>query len=203
MRIEDSQSKISSVIETEFLIGSTEEWEAFLENKLQGPTPRVPGGPRQWPRGMKGSLSHCPLDEGTSIYFTAFSSAPDLRSIGVDVEFVVSPEIRRGIAALVAAGEEFDLLHQLVPGLSAEQAVSILFSAKEAVYKLLYPLLKLPLDFSEARLASPQGTPDALRLSFDINPEKFQQQVEVNCVVTTIFTDQERERELVVSLARL
>lgn len=116
------------------------------------PIPRGERGAPVWPAGTVGSITHC-----SGYRAAAVAPADVARAVGIDAEpheplpdevlpTIASPE---EIAALRAMGE-------------ADGAVCwdrILFSAKESVYKVWFPLTGRWLDFSEAVVdIEPSGT---------------------------------------------
>ncbi|WP_421915109.1 4'-phosphopantetheinyl transferase family protein [Mesorhizobium sp.] len=88
---------------------------------------RLPSGAPAWPDGMTGSLAH---DDEMAV--AALASVSDTSSLGIDVE--PAQPLPDDILALVAT-------HADVTGAADRHlAGRILFSAKEAVYKAVYPL---------------------------------------------------------------
>ncbi|MEV4295346.1 4'-phosphopantetheinyl transferase family protein [Microbispora rosea] len=116
------------------------------------PIPRGERGAPVWPAGTVGSITHC-----SGYRAAAVAPADVARAVGIDAEpheplpDEVLPTIASPgeIAALRVMGE-------------ADDAVCwdrILFSAKESVYKVWFPLTGRWLDFSEAVVdIEPSGT---------------------------------------------
>lgn len=107
-----------------------------------------------WPDGWTGSISH---SDRRAIAVVARRSA--CRSIGVDIERIgrcgdTPPTGSVGTAA------EWSLIDRPLPF-----AFTLLFSAKEALYKALYPLCRRFQDFGAARLTAVTGTSLRLCLS--------------------------------------
>ncbi|AGT09193.1 4'-phosphopantetheinyl transferase family protein [Paracoccus aminophilus] len=106
----------------------------------------VPPGPAEaaphWPRGLVGSISHA---RGRAVSLIA--SASQFRSIGVDIDRVMEPEQARKIEAEICPTE----LHALprVPAIRALHVTAI-FSAKESLFKCLYPLVNQMFWFDAA-----------------------------------------------------
>lgn len=111
------------------------------------PAPLLPGrrGAVRWPAGVVGSMTHC-----AGFHAAALARREDLAGLGIDAEpdlplprgvlgTVARPAERRQVAALAAARPEvaWDRL---------------LFSAKEAVYKVWFPLCGRELDFPAAEV---------------------------------------------------
>jgi enterobactin synthetase component D len=127
-----------------------------------------------WPSGWLGCITH---SNGRAI--AAAGSAAQTRLLGIDVEKLIDPALVDGIGALVTLEGELALLTGQIfghgigqtTGYSLSQALTILFSAKESLYKALYPEVRRFMDFSAARIAA--WTPGLLdlRLVEDWHPE--------------------------------
>ncbi|RJL09153.1 4'-phosphopantetheinyl transferase family protein [Paracoccus siganidrum] len=123
------------------------------------PVPGIGGdGLPDWPAGWLGSISH-------SDDIAAALVAPDsgAQLLGLDVERIVTPEVAAQIAPEVMSGLSLGR-----SGQPPELEVTRTFSAKEALYKALYPLTRQFRDFSAARVgwkrAGP-GDPCRVRLT--------------------------------------
>ncbi|MBY5926983.1 MULTISPECIES: 4'-phosphopantetheinyl transferase [unclassified Halomonas] len=98
----------------------------------------------RWPPGVLGSISHC-----SDLALSAVASSDLYAGVGIDVEQCLDADEADSVAEVVASGAE--LLH--LPGwLSRPMAVTLLFSAKEAIYKAIFPDLKRYVDFAEVCL---------------------------------------------------
>lgn len=119
-----------------------------------------------WPAGWQGSISH-----GGSV--AAAIAAPDraARLLGLDVERLVTPETASRLAP--------DVMPELPPGhsgLPLHEEVTRIFSAKEALFKALYPLSRQMRAFSAAHAGWRQKGPArpvrvTLTLTEDWGPE--------------------------------
>lgn len=99
-----------------------------------------------WPAGVVGSVSH------THGYVAAAVARADaLRGVGIDFERWVREESHRGIASHVARDGELDALVART-GWSLRELVTLVFSAKESVYKCLYPEVQRWFGFHDARV---------------------------------------------------
>ena len=99
------------------------------------------------------------------------ASRKDVASIGLDLERLVSAEIARQIQLHVASPTEVALCHE--QALPHEVWMTLLFSAKESLYKALYPSVGRFFDFPDAeadRLDAGAGTL-RLRLLSDLSPQ--------------------------------
>lgn len=106
-----------------------------------------PSGRRapRWPTGVVGSMTHCDGYRGAAL---ARSAA--LASVGIDAESHLPLPVR--VTAAIATPEELESLGALG---EAEPAIAwerILFSAKESVYKALFPLTGDPLGFHDCTI---------------------------------------------------
>jgi len=106
------------------------------------PIPLGPDGAPQWPSGAVGSISHCP-----GLCVAAVAPAACCLGIGVDVERagrasqrllerITSPSERRRLAELPAPPQG--------------DWPTLLFAAKEALYKCVAPRVREPLRFRDA-----------------------------------------------------
>lgn len=108
-----------------------------------------------WPQGWTGSISH---SDHRATAVVAPTSA--CRAVGIDIERIG----RCGDApptGSVGTPAEWSLLAAAPPAL----AFTLLFSAKEALYKALYPLCRRFQDFDAARLTAMDGPSLQLRLT--------------------------------------
>jgi enterobactin synthetase component D len=94
-----------------------------------------------WPPGLAGSISHV---EGYALAVVCESH--NGRSIGVDVERLSEQIEPAEVLQQVASPKE---LACLTHHLDLAQAFILMFSAKEAIYKALYPSVRRYIDFDE------------------------------------------------------
>ncbi|MDC0771525.1 4'-phosphopantetheinyl transferase family protein [Streptomyces sp. HD] len=109
--------------------------------------PLLPGprGEPGWPAGVVGAISHC---DGYRV--AAVARSTDLVALGIDAESAAA--LPDGVLEAVSLPEErADLarLRRTVPEVPWDR---LLFSAKESVYKVWFPLTRRPLGFEEARV---------------------------------------------------
>ncbi|HXX66388.1 MAG TPA: 4'-phosphopantetheinyl transferase superfamily protein [Polyangiaceae bacterium] len=107
-----------------------------------------------WPAGFVGSITHC-----RSRAAAAVGSISRLRSVGIDCEPLFDDEAMREAAPLVLSTVERRLPAFLAPN----DLATVVFSAKESLFKCLYPLVEVFFEFgdAEAEAIAPDG---ALRL---------------------------------------
>jgi enterobactin synthetase component D len=120
----------------EFLAGRFCAMEA-LRRLDPSRAPIMPGrterGAPVWPSGVVGSITH------TGGYVSAaVARSADMRARGIDAERRVSvPQARRLSLQVCWASE---LMQGMEAGLDRVQSLTLAFSAKEAIFKCLFPL---------------------------------------------------------------
>ena len=112
---------------------------------LSGPD-RVP----VWPKNIVGSISHC-----QNSCVVAATANDNIAGLGVDVE--EKGGLEDSVKELICTTKEQQWsYHTMNPwGTSWEK---IIFSAKESVYKCLYPLMRIRLDFRDAEVMFDEKT---------------------------------------------
>lgn len=116
------------------------------------PAPILRGPNREpvWPVGIVGSITHA-----AGHAMAAVARQADCAGIGIDLEHRdrYFPELER----YIAFDEERQWLSDL-PGTRHAEAVLEIFSAKESIYKALFPRVQRFFGFEAARLAPPSAT---------------------------------------------
>lgn len=113
-----------------------------------------------WPAGIVGAISH------TSGYAAAaVARAKTLRGVGLDIERWVKPTAPETIGSHIARDGELDALVAQTQW-SAPEALTLLFSAKESLYKCLYPEVQRFFGFHDATITriDPQRSTFVARL---------------------------------------
>ena len=108
-----------------------------------------------WPKGIKGSISHC-----TGLAGAVISHSSCVAGLGMDIEPIQSLEVSEELKSFVMTEREQSSLPE---GFMGEQWFTLTFSAKEALFKLLHPLTKTFFDFQDATVAvlsKPEGSDD-------------------------------------------
>lgn len=119
---------------------------AQLGHERPSMVPTERGAPR-WPPGIVGSMTHC-----DRLRAAAVARADDLAGLGIDTE--IDAALPGDVVDTIALPGEIRRLSR-VP---TENADRVLFSAKESVYKIWYPLMRTWLDFHEADIVlDPDG----------------------------------------------
>lgn len=121
----------------------------------------IPSGARGepcWPAGIVGSITHC-----RGYRACALARERQLLAIGIDVE--PNEALPEGVLAEIARAEELPQLRELERIAPKIHWDRLLFSAKESVYKVWFPLARRRLGFEDAVLAiDPLGGAFAVRL---------------------------------------
>ena len=132
-------------------------------------TTSIPSGLHRnplWPPTIKGSITHT-----ATTAFAATGLASHFDYIGIDSEYLLSLPVAREISPTIITDAEQQEL-QLWP-MSFEQAVTLVFSAKESLFKALYPMVGDYFDFTAAEIVglanNEQGF--AMRLTRPLGPE--------------------------------
>ncbi|AKJ11322.1 4'-phosphopantetheinyl transferase [Streptomyces incarnatus] len=102
------------------------------------------GEPR-WPAGVTGSMTHC-----DGYRAAAVSRSRDYHSVGIDAER--HEPLPAEVVEYVTVAEERAHLRELARTHPHVHWATVLFSAKETVYKAWYPLARRWLGFRDARL---------------------------------------------------
>ncbi|MEU3724551.1 4'-phosphopantetheinyl transferase superfamily protein [Streptomyces sp. NPDC031705] len=107
--------------------------------------PILPGrkGEPLWPDGAVGSITHC-----AGYRAAVVASTTVLAGVGIDAE--PHEPLRQGVLEYLALPAERERLARLALTHPSTHWDRLLFSAKEAVYKLWFPLTGKWLDFDEA-----------------------------------------------------
>lgn len=142
------QQKVSRKRQAEFLagriaaqaalamLGISPEYQSVGINKHHAPV---------WPKGITGSISH----HHTAAY-AVVAATSQYSAIGVDAEQWLSTKVAGSTQDLIINTEEKALLHH--PVLLPEQVLTLIFSAKESLYKALHPKVRQYFDFLDARI---------------------------------------------------
>ena len=96
-----------------------------------------------WPTGMVGSISH---DNDSAICVVKRKS--QVQSIGLDIEPIISDQIIEDIKTQIVSEKEYELI-ELSP-INNQVGFTIIYSAKEALFKAIYPFVKKYLNFDSS-----------------------------------------------------
>jgi enterobactin synthetase component D len=106
---------------------------------------RGPHGQPVWPHGFCGSITH-----SGSYVAAAVGRTADAIGIGIDSLEIVTTERAARVAPVVARPAELRLLGRA--GMDATTATTVVFSAKESLFKCLFPLVRRYFDFLDAEI---------------------------------------------------
>lgn len=93
-----------------------------------------------WPLKVRGSITHT-----KSIAACIISSHCEQDFVGIDIEHWLSKELYDQLNTSII--DENEKLYLLSSNINSERALTITFSAKEALYKAIYPYVNSFLDF--------------------------------------------------------
>jgi enterobactin synthetase component D len=96
-----------------------------------------------WPAGFVGSITH-----STTFAWAVVARASDVRSIGIDSEIVFDEAALREAGPLALDDHEWQLVRR---GHEAEGA-TLVFSAKESLFKCVNPCIDVFFEFADARV---------------------------------------------------
>jgi enterobactin synthetase component D len=100
-----------------------------------------------WPRGVVGSITHTGAFAAAAVAWAA-----DIAALGIDSEQIIDPAAACDIADVCMVDEA--TLFRAADGRSFCEFCTFVFSAKEAVFKCLFPLTRKFLEFSDVRITS-------------------------------------------------
>jgi len=125
------------------------------------PIPAGPGGVPRWPHGITGSITHTD-DHAAAL----IAERGPITSLGIDLESLAHAARTEDLISTVTTAAERAAFDPSLP------LAALVFSAKEAVYKCLYPTAGTFLDFHDVELAiDPAGTFRVLRANgYDPTP---------------------------------
>jgi enterobactin synthetase component D len=129
------------------------------------PLASLPGRGPAWPAGIVGSITHTAGFASASVCLAQLA-----RGVGIDSERIMSdPAMQTVRDSILSTRDSFPA------GMALEDTVwtTLVFSAKESVFKCLYPLVNKMFWFDTVRIDIPDTDPSAFRatLLVDLNPE--------------------------------
>ena len=100
-----------------------------------------------WPSGIKGSITH-----NNSHAACVLTRQSDKSKLGIDIEHILSDSSAKKIASYIHNPSELKLLLSI--GLKSNVATTLIFSAKESLFKALYPFINFYFGFEHARVSA-------------------------------------------------
>lgn len=145
-----------------YLVARELQSRGFSHQPLEQNVDRSP----RLPSDVIGSISH---SNDLATVTVLPSSNVNRENIGIDIQHLISSEVCDDIENMVAAVQEVDLVVRY--GLTRTEAVTLLFSAKEAIYKALARFVRRGLDFNSATLIEIDKGTVQFALSKDITSQ--------------------------------
>lgn len=116
-----------------------------------------PLGSPLWPHGFSGSITH-----KQDVLGVVVARTEDASSLGIDIEAWVSDAVAADIEQICL--DEVEKAMAAAAGLERAWFATVAFSAKEALYKCLFPTVGEFFDFSAARIVQVDTQAGSLRL---------------------------------------
>jgi enterobactin synthetase component D len=118
-----------------------------------------------WPAGCLGSISH-----GDGLAIAVVTTTKAWRGLGIDIERILTNEAAEPLLEHLMTAAELSVGN--VAGLSIAHWLSLVFSAKESLFKALYPLVGRYFDFLDAEVCELQEQQSCitLRLVTSLSP---------------------------------
>lgn len=107
---------------------------------------RGPAGEPLWPDGLTGSITHT-----QALASAAVARLADARSLGIDTETIIPPARAHAVASVVMRPAEAALGGD---ALGEATRLTLVFSAKEAIFKCLYPVIRRPFYYADVEIRS-------------------------------------------------
>lgn len=122
-----------------------------------------PGREPLWPPGVVGAITHC-----RGYCAAAVARSADVRAVGIDAE--LRAPLPAGVTRLVCT----ELERRQAAELPGDHWETLVFSAKEAIYKAWYPLTRRWLDYRDAELTiDPDRGCFTARILLPLEPDVF------------------------------
>lgn len=109
--------------------------------------PILSGSSREpiWPAHICGSLSHSDKNAVCALHHARMNGG-----VGIDIEKIIPEETAEQIWSVIINGKEKEMLENIPTSFSF--LLTIVFSAKESLFKALYPIVKVFFGFEEANI---------------------------------------------------
>lgn len=144
---------------------------------------RADDGQPLWPAAVTGSISH-----HTAVACCVVAATQDYCLLGVDVEQYMPADVAHATQALILQTGELEwLAHAALP---LQGLVSLIFSAKESLYKALYPQVRRYFDFLDASIKALDFATAKFVIGLDT---QLNQQFEAGSTYTGIFLLRQQE----------
>lgn len=166
----DSLKRAAPLRQVEWALGRHCAHQAGRKLGVEVP-PDLPRGEDRapiWPAGLVGSLTH-----KDGLVVAAVARRGEIRGLGIDTERIIPAKTLAEIAKTIANPAERELAARYAASIDRETFLSLLFSAKESLYKCLYPSVRKFFSYHEAEIEAVDvaaGTFRA-RLGVDLSPD--------------------------------
>jgi enterobactin synthetase component D len=151
----------------EFLAGRYAAQQALRELGIEALPARNDDGSPLWPADVVGSITH-----GAGRALCVVARRSELRGVGIDAEALMSHDSRVELHQRICTPRELALLRELL-ALPEHELVSLAFSAKESLYKCLYPEVGRFMDLHAASVVGAgvvaNGTAGELTLELSVD----------------------------------
>lgn len=105
----------------------------------------------RWPQTVRGSISH---NQDTVLCVAQrYETSPPLGGVGIDVETLMGEQQALDFLPMIVNGAEYERLRRH-PQLSLSVLLTLTFSAKESLFKMLYPQVGRLFGFLDAQLVA-------------------------------------------------
>lgn len=101
----------------------------------------------QWPYGVVGSISH-----NSDTALCAVHYEWDVGGVGIDIQSWILPKIAFEIQHMVTLPQEINFLKNKPATVNFNHLLTLVFSAKESLFKALYPKVQCWFDFLDAKV---------------------------------------------------
>lgn len=165
LQVEGMPTRAVAKRRAEFLAGRWAARAALASLGLDAVPSRREDGSPAWPARVVGSISH---GAGRALCAVAFDS--ELRSIGIDTERLMTEAASAELRARICRDEERAVMAASIAA-PDHHLVTFAFSAKESLYKCLYPLMGRFMDFSAARVVAAAARTEATRVAGELTLE--------------------------------
>ena len=112
--------------------------------------PRTAGGAPIWPAGITGSITHT-----DGFVWAAVARISQVEALGIDTEPIMSADRAARVSGAVAWPSE--LAHVRAIGCDRLEALTLVFSAKEAIFKCLYGTVGRVFDYRDVRIVAAEA----------------------------------------------
>lgn len=147
----------------EFLAGRLAAVSALRALGVAGQPVRREDGSPVWPAAAVGSISH-----GAGRALCVVARSVEFRSLGIDAERLLDAEMNSELGKRICFDRERELLGAAL-SVPEPERVSLAFSAKESLYKCLYPHVGRFMDFHAAEIVAARGNTQGGTLSGELS----------------------------------